>query len=383
MINNTFWLSTILLILCAIVGTLASIASVRLSHKLGILDQPGERKVHVKPVAYLGGFGFVLTMIIGVGIFGILQPYSGLMEFRSHLIFVVGLMAIFLIGLWDDVIGIRAIIKLFLQIAVAFGMWLAGVRIERVSLAFGQSLDLLGWDQQSLIIVILASLPSIIITVGWYVALMNAINLIDGLDGLAGGVSLIAALSLGIVGITISYTVGLNLGQALPIIASGAIFGFLTQNWHPAKTFMGDSGSLSIGFTLATASLISSTKAPALLALMVPLTALALPLFETAFSFLRRAIKGTNPFKADRRHLHHRLLDAGLDQRRVVLIFLYTTAYFGVNAVLISQSRSPLLLLNVAMIGLGLLMLIEYLKYFEKKRERESKQVKDSEKSNL
>lgn len=370
-------LAAILLVISSVLGVAFSMLSVKLSHLLGILDQPGERKVHVRPIAYLGGLGMVLTMIVGTLVFSFLYPHTALVEYQMVLTFIAGLVAIFLVGLWDDVSGIRPIIKLLLQISIAFGMWLAGARIERITLFLGGSLDLFGVGADGLGMTIMASIPSIIVTVGWYVALMNAINLIDGLDGLAGGVSLIAAVSLAVVGLTISVGIGLTLGEALPIIAIGAIFGFLTQNWHPAKMFMGDSGSLSIGFILATASLISSTKAPALLALMVPLTALALPLFETTFSFARRILRGQNPFKADRRHLHHRLLDAGLDQRRVVLIFLYTTAYFGVNAVLISQSRSPLMLLNVLMIGLGLLMLIEYLKYFERKRERESLNAKN------
>ena len=115
---------------------------------------------------------------------------------------------------------------------------------------------------------------------------------------------------------------------------------------------------------------MTSTKAPALLTLLVPMVALGLPLFEAAFSFLRRALTGTNPFKADRRHLHHRLLDSGLDQRRVVLVFLYATTYFGVTAILLARGGSALLLLNVVLIAVGLLMLIEYLSYFEKRREK-------------
>lgn len=359
--------------LCAVVGTVAAVLSVRLSHLLKIYDQPGTRKVHRKPVPYLGGFGFVATVILGCLAFSFFSPYFALVQQQSIFAVLLGLLAIFLVGFWDDVAGMRPLIKLGLQIAIAVSMWFAGVRIEKINIGFGFNVDLMGFTgggDAEFWILLLSSLPSLFVTVGWYVALMNAINLIDGLDGLAGGVSFLAALSLGIVGlgVELGLGIGLTFGQLIPFIAAGALLGFLTQNWHPAKIFMGDAGSLSIGFVLATASMLSSTKAPALVALMVPLTALALPLFETTFSFARRLLRGQNPFKADRRHLHHRLLDAGLNHQRVVYIFLYTTLYFGINAVLMAQSRSPLQLLNVLMIGLGLMMLIEYLKYFERKR---------------
>ncbi|MGF1573419.1 MAG: glycosyltransferase family 4 protein [Sumerlaeia bacterium] len=357
--------------LCAIIGTAAAMLSVWLSHKLQIYDQPGGRKVHRKAVPYLGGFGFAITMILGCLAFALYSPYFALIQQQSIVTFILGLLAIFLVGFWDDVAGMNPFVKLGLQIAIAVSMWFAGVRIEKINIGFGANLDLMAYGgTESFWVVLMASLPSLFVTVGWYVALMNAINLIDGLDGLAGGVSFLAALSLGIVGlgVELGLGIGLTFGQLIPFIAAGALLGFLTQNWHPAKIFMGDAGSLSIGYVLATASMLSSTKAPALVALMVPLTALALPLFETTFSFARRLLRGQNPFKADRRHLHHRLLDAGLNHQRVVYIFLYTTLYFGINAVLMSQSRSPLQLLNVLMIGLGLMMLIEYLKYFERKR---------------
>ncbi|MDX1974032.1 MAG: MraY family glycosyltransferase [Candidatus Sumerlaeia bacterium] len=372
-------------LLCALIGSIGAWASVRLSHLLGIYDNPGGRKVHRKPMPYLGGLGFAFTVVLGTAIFSFVAPQFALIQQPFILAFLIGLLAIFLVGFWDDVAGMSPFVKLGLQIVIAVGMWFAGIRIERVTLGFGGALDLMAAnpDSDGLLILLLASLPSLLLTVGWYVALMNAINLIDGLDGLAGGVSLIAALSLGIVGLGVTLGIGngITFGQVLPFIAGGALLGFLTQNWHPAKIFMGDAGSLSIGYVLATASMLSSTKAPALVALMVPLVALALPLFETTFSFARRLLRGQNPFKADRRHLHHRLLDAGLNHQRVVLIFLYTTTYFGINAILISQSRSPLLLLNVFMIGVGLMMLIEYLKYFEKKRLSEDKNLRENQTS--
>src|SRR5690606_16141818 len=189
-----------------------------------------------------------------------------------------GLVAIFLVGLWDDVVGMRPTVKLGAQMLIALCLWGAGVRIERLNIGLAMPLDLLGDSEAGLALFILSSIPSILVTVGWYVALINAINLIDGLDGLAGGVSFIAALSLGVVGLVV-VSGRVDLGLVLPLIAAGACLGFLLHNWHPAKIFLGDSGSMSIGYVLGTAAMISSTKTPAVLTLLIPMVALGLPLF--------------------------------------------------------------------------------------------------------
>lgn len=361
-------LSAILLVASTLIGVLATGMAVRLSHATGILDHPSDaRKVHRKPIAYLGGLGFTTTMLLGVGLYALLVPFEALRQQELLYAFIGGLLAIFLVGLWDDVAGMRPIVKLGAQLAVGLGLWLAGVRIERLNLGFGQPWEMIGDESMGMTIYIWTSWPSAVITMFWYAALINSINLIDGLDGLAGGVSLIAGLSLGVVGIIVASN-GADLSVVLPILAAGACAGFLYHNWHPARIFLGDSGSLAIGYTLATASLVGSTKAPALLTLLIPLVALGLPLFETTFSFTRRIVAGQHPFKADRRHLHHRLLDVGLDQQRVVMIFWFATAYLGVNAILLAQARTMALLINVIMLGLGVTMLIEYLSFFEKRR---------------
>ncbi len=360
-------IALILFVTCTILGGLMTWLATWLSHRTGILDIPDPRKVHREPVAYLGGLGFAVTVFLGTALFSCLAPQAVVRQESLMVAFLGGLLAIFLVGLWDDVVGMRPTVKLGAQVAIALALWAAGVRIERLNLGFALPVDLLGSAEANFVVFVLASLPSILLTVGWYVALINAINLIDGLDGLAGGVSFLAALSLGVVGLVVSGG-RVDLGLVLPLIAAGACLGFLVHNWHPARIFLGDSGSMSIGFVLGTASMISSTKTPALLTLLIPMVALGLPLFETVYSFARRILSGSHPFKADRRHLHHRLLDAGLDQRRVVMVFLFATAYLGVNAVLLAQARQMTLLINVVMLGIGLLMLIEYLTFFEKRR---------------
>lgn len=359
--------AAVLFAACSVFAIAATWLAVRLSHRTGILDRPGSRKVHRKPVAYLGGLGFTLTVLFGTALASMLAPHEALVEWRLYLACLLGLVAVFLVGLWDDVVGMRAWMKLLCQLLVALALWMAGVRVEQISFGLGSTAVLMTPTEGGILATVLANLPSLLITLGWYAALMNAINLIDGLDGLAGGVAMIGSLALGIVAV-MGGGAYLTLGMALPMIAAGGCLGFLVFNYHPARIFLGDSGSLSIGYTLATGSLLASTKSPALMALLIPMVALGLPLFETVFSFFRRAIKGQSPFRADRRHLHHRLLDAGLDQRRVVFVFWYATLYFGVNAVLMARGESLLLLVNVIMISIGLVMLIEYLRFFEKKR---------------
>lgn len=347
---------TALFVCSSLIGGLATWGAVWLSHKTGILDKPGGRKIHDRPIAYLGGLGFTVTVILSLVLWALLAPVQAFVEMRLASAVVLGLVATFLVGLWDDVAGMRASVKLGFQLLVAAGLWWAGVRIERVSIQIAGSPLELGGPM------------SLLLTMGWYAVVINAINLIDGLDGLAGGVTLIGSVSLGIVaGIATDGAFGL--GVALPLAAAGGALGFLVHNWHPASIFLGDSGSMAIGYVLATGALISSTKAPALLTLLVPMVALGLPIFESVYSFLRRAATGQSPFKADRRHLHHRLLDAGLTQRRVVFVFLFATAYLGINSILLAQARSIVLLLNVVLLGVGLGMLIEYLGYFERRRE--------------
>ncbi len=342
-----------------IVGILTTRGSIYLSHRLGILDRPSSRKVHHNPTAYLGGFGMLMAFLLGMIALLFLEPDLAILHQRQVLTVLAGAVAIFLVGFWDDVRPVKAILKLFLQIAVASGMWLAGVRIGTVSVGGGEISEI-------------NLLLSYGVTVGWYVALMNSINLVDGLDGLAGGISLIGAVSLVGVSMVIGSSPEVMIGGFLAILTGGAVLGFLVYNWHPAKTFMGDGGSLLLGFLLATASLIGSTKTPTVLALAVPLVALGLPLFESFFSFFRRAIRGQHPFKPDRRHLHHRLLDLGLDQRRVVIFLLFMTGFLGLNSIILAEAKSKLLFFNVVLIICGLVMLIENLKFLERKRSIQS-----------
>lgn len=349
-----------LLALTAVLGIATTRFSIFLSYRLGIFDEPSDRKAHGRRVAYLGGLGILLAFALGMA--GLLSFVQELALLHNLIFFRVlgGAVAIFLVGFWDDIRPMPAATKLILQALVATAMWVSGVRVESISLGTQAGASI-------------GPAISLLVTIGWYVVLMNAINLVDGLDGLAGGITLICAITLIIVSLLIGDAVEVIIGACISTLTAGAVFGFLVFNWPPAKTFMGDAGSLLLGYLLATASLISSTKTPTLLAIAVPIVALGLPLFETTFSFLRRAVSGQHPFKPDRRHLHHRLLDLGLDQRRVVIALLFFTAFLGLNSIIMVMAHSQMLLLNVLLLIAGVMILIENLRFLEKRRNGQSR----------
>ncbi len=281
--------------------------------KSGRLDKPNERKVHQRPMVRLGGvsiFAGAITSLLIVwwlGGFGILPPEK---EWQIWGV-TFGGVAFFLIGLADDFFSLSPITRLLMQAIVAAGAWKAGVSIDFLSIPTG-GLVHLGW----------LSLP---ITVVWLVGMVNAINWIDGLDGLAAGVSGIAA--------TVMLVVALFMHQpAAAIIAAalaGATLGFLRYNFNPAQIFMGDGGSYFIGFTLASVSVIGLVKTAAVTAVLLPYVILAVPIVDMSAVILTRLGRGKSPFVADKSHLHHRLLRAGLSHRLTVLFIYSLTLWFG------------------------------------------------------
>jgi UDP-GlcNAc:undecaprenyl-phosphate GlcNAc-1-phosphate transferase len=231
-------------------------------------------------------------------------------------------------------------IKLTGQLGIGLFFWQEGVRIERITGLEGMPMEVP--------VVVGASLTAL-----WFALLMNGLNMIDGLDGLAAGVGAISALTLGALAIALGQP-----GAALAaLVLAGSCGGFLLFNRPPAAVFMGDAGSHLLGCQLAAIALMSSTKTPAVLTLALPLLAVALPLFETVFAFMRRLASGRHPFRGDRRHLHHRMLDLGFSDRRTVATFCYLTLACGIVA-LVSVDLEPhkaLLLSSGVLGGLGVL----------------------------
>lgn len=274
--------------------------------RFGLVDDGSEaRKVHEKPIPRLGGIAIVIAYFLPV--IGLLFIENRISEaYYADLYKVVGLVGgagvVVALGLADDLWGLSAKFKLAVQVAIAVGVYCLGFEIGQFATPFGITLQL-GWF----------ALP---VTVLWIVGVMNAINLIDGLDGLAGGISLFAVITLFVLAlIKGNVVIGLT-----AVSLAGALLGFLRYNFNPASIFMGDSGSLFLGFVLSTTAIWGNTKSSTVVALMIPILALGLPLFDTTVAIVRRFLGGRGIFSADRGHIHHRLLDLGLTHRQVVLV---------------------------------------------------------------
>jgi UDP-GlcNAc:undecaprenyl-phosphate GlcNAc-1-phosphate transferase len=292
----------------------------------GWLDHGLEaRKIHGRPIPRLGGVAIVL---------GFFAPLLGLLVYPTAMALkfyaeplragalLVGGLVIALLGLYDDVKGAGALLKLAVQMAVGCALWFCGLQIEFFNLpGFGPvQLGLL-------------SLP---VTVFWIAGVINAMNLIDGLDGLAGGVAFFA--------LSASFLVAFVRGDATMALLSaalaGSVLGFLFYNFNPASIFMGDTGSMFLGYVLAAGSVQTQQKSSTTVALLVPLVALGLPITDTLLAIGRRAASGRPIFSADREHIHHRLLALGLSQRQAVLVLYVTSGVLGASALLLSYANS-------------------------------------------
>lgn len=277
------------------------------------LDHPKDRSVHKQPVPFLGGLAifaaFTAATLMGLGI--------GSPAVRGILL---GGTFILLFGILDDWVALRPAFKLAGQVAAAGILIAHGVRVDFVTHPFGHGLLWLGdW--------------TVPLTVLWIVAVINVVNLIDGLDGLAAGVSAIAALTL----LLAATQQPLEPSMAILLTAAlaGAVLGFLPYNFHPARIFMGDGGSMFVGFVLAAVSVEGSLKSPAAMTLAVPVLALGLPILDTVLAILRRWHRRLPIGQADREHFHHRLLQLGLTQREVVLSMYLASGWLGISALAI------------------------------------------------
>jgi UDP-GlcNAc:undecaprenyl-phosphate GlcNAc-1-phosphate transferase len=294
--------SSLLIFFSSLVVTVFALRRLsRIALKFDLLDYPNERKVHNYPKPLVGGLG----MIIGVSfclLFIILPNLRG---------FYVGAVILGIVGFLDDFKNLDYRWKFAAQILAALSMIYLS---DTVLISFGDLLSL-----GSINLGVLVAIP---VTLFCTVGVINAINMIDGLDGLAGGISLIAFISFAILA-SINEQTDLML---LSLVLSGAIVGFLRYNWYPSKLFMGDSGSLFLGFSLAFLSIAISQKDNSHVCAAAPLLILAVPIVDTAIITIKRMLNGRNPFVADKCHLHHILLDFGLNKKRTVKMILLVSA---------------------------------------------------------
>lgn len=307
----------------AFVGALLTTPlSIKIAHKLDIIDRPrDDRRIHDRPIPRFGG----MAMVIGTSIAMIIPAQN------NHLLraAIAGGFLMYLIGALDDKFDLKPIVKFAGQFAVATIVYFMGVKISFIGKLFSFSYTNAN--------VVLNGGLAFAITVIWIVGVTNAVNLMDGMDGLAAGTTMIMALSLAYV----AYIHGDRIGSMSVCIAlmavAGGCAGFLPYNFSPAKTFMGDGGSLYLGYMIAVLSVISPLKRATMVGAIIPILALAVPIFDTAFAIVRRLWRGQSIMTADKEHLHHHLMSAGYGQRRSVLIIYGIVGIMGIVSVLISR----------------------------------------------
>ena len=309
----------------------------KLAVKLKAIDVPNEkRRVHDHPIPRLGGLAIVIGFSVATLIYAVLSygTVNTILDNRLIGLFL-GIIVIEIAGILDDIYQLKAWNKLIFQIIAATIVVAFGVRIEGFSNPFIDD----GY--------IGLGVFSIPITMVWIVGITNAINFIDGLDGLAAGTASISSLALLFISVFSGDIETVILTSAL----AGATLGFLPFNFNPAKIFMGEAGSAFLGFTLGTIAIMGMLKST-VIAVIAPLVVLGLPIFDTAFAIIRRIAKGKSPMCADRGHLHHRLVDAGLTQKQTVLILYAISASLGIIGFMLVQSgilKIVLLLVAIAL----------------------------------
>jgi UDP-GlcNAc:undecaprenyl-phosphate GlcNAc-1-phosphate transferase len=315
---------------------------IRVARQFNIVDNPGIRKVHSRPVPRIGGVAIFASMI-GIVIPVLFLPNIIGDSFRliQSKIFILLLAAgfIFFVGLLDDIKGLRVRTKLWGQLAAAIMICSVGIRVETIDITDKLVFNF-GWFSWPL-------------TILWVVGITNAVNLSDGLDGLAAGISAIACGVIALLAICNGQTIMAMLMLAL----LGSLTGFLFFNFDPAKVFMGDSGSLFLGFTIASSSVLCATKIETVAGLALPILALGLPILDTLFSMLRRFLERRSLFAPDRGHFHHRLLDLGLHQRQAVITaYLVTLGATGLGMFMLYTRNAQTFIVFIGILVLLLLL---------------------------
>ena len=309
---------------------------IHFSEKQGLVDAPGERKIHKKPVSRLGGIAIWLSTMLTFFSLILLSyyPYGKLLSG-----ILLGSTMMFLLGLIDDIYGLSAKFKLVVQLTIASIVFLLGIRIDTITIPYSDP-------------IVLSSVLSYLVTVLWITGISNAVNFIDGIDGLAGSVVTMSAVTLGIV--AVAGDIG-AISALIAFILVGAMLAFLTYNFNPAKIFMGDSGALFAGFLLATLSITGIIQANTLA--FVPFFILSVPIVDIVFSSTRRIMKGKSPFVADAEHIHHKLLKAGFSQNTTVFILASIALVFGFFAIFMSETPLWKYIMVVTLLGIVMIFL--------------------------
>lgn len=296
--------------------------------KYGIVDNPDERRIHKEPIPRLGGLAVIISITFSILILGILilwfkPEFFKVKYFNYDFLQILGiifsLFLISLVGLWDDSFGLSAKQKLFLQLLIGNVLYFTGSKISFLS-----GLPIVGGG-------LLGEFLGYFFTILWVVGLINAINLIDGMDGALAGIGGIIGFTLG----TLAVIQGQTVLAVFAFALSGSLLGFLKYNFNPAKIFLGDTGSLFIGTFMSIFSLLGYFKKVTVISLLIPVVIFALPIIDTTWAIIRRIIKRKNIFHPDKEHIHHKLLDFGLDQKQAAVLLYFITVFLSFIAVIL------------------------------------------------
>lgn len=319
---------------CFIIAVLVTPYVMKLAYFTNAVDQPNQRKVHSRIMPRMGGLAIYVAFLLGYMIFRVKGYALDYDEIAFIDAYFIASFLIVVTGMLDDMFELPAKPKALVQLVAALIMVLYGnFMIDKIYLPFLPVIDL-GWLGG-------------IVTVIWIVGITNSINLIDGLDGLSSGIS---AISFGTMAILAAYQ-GELFVAVMSCLLLGSTLGFLVHNFHPAKIFMGDTGSLFLGFSVSVLSLLGYKNA-AFVSFIVPIVMLSVPIFDTVWAIIRRTLNGQSPFKPDRGHVHHQLLDRNLGHVKSVLVLYGIAALFSITAIVYTMTSKfyGLIMLVVAMV---------------------------------
>ena len=318
---NNIILLLIISIVALILNLILTPLLISLSHKKGWYDSTNDRKIHSGDIPRIGGVGLFISFLLSAFLFVLICKFANIplntISRYHYLALAAGFLIITILGVADDFFNIRAWHKLLIQLAAALIVSFGGFNLEFFYIPFLEQDIPLGFFSH-------------FITALWIVSLCNAINLMDGMDGLAGGIALVASFFYGIIFfITQNYT-----AAGLSFILFGAVAAFLVFNFPPAKIFMGDSGSLLLGFCLAVIPLINNTGGGSSQTVFMPLIVLIIPIMDMIAAILRRSRRKLSIASPDREHIHHKLIDFGLSQKKILFVIYFFSILVGLTGLL-------------------------------------------------
>ncbi len=332
----------------SILSFILTFLSIKIAHKYNIFDYPAERKIHKEPIPRTGGLAIVFTFLIVVSLNFLLNKNNKNID-PILLKILPALIPLIIAGVYDDLKGISPYLKLFFQTLTGIILYIIGIKIFRITNPLGGEIHF-GFPFDFLL------------TLLWVVGLINAINLLDGMDGLAGGVVFISSFFIFIIALlSKNYFI-----MYLTSIVMGICAGFLIHNFPPAKIFMGDTGSMFLGFIMAVIGLLGNRKSEIGITLLIPIVLLLFPIMDTFLAIFRRIKDKKSIFAPDKQHLHHRLLALGIGYKKVLFIIYIINIYLGCIALLSLNLSREYIFILFFILAIGIFIFLEVLKFLEK-----------------